>query len=138
LARWPLAVARVIAGAADVSATGRAAVKLPCGHEVRGLYDVQMRFDFDDADLVTLTFVGKRPSEAEMDRATREGLSQAVKDEGSRDIRVSDRLRLREDFDPRDDQRLQPYGPARRLVYSASKRMISVRTVAPLRISVNR
>jgi hypothetical protein len=76
---------------------------------------------------VNVNFIGKRPSNKEIDRVLRDCVSAAIKLDGTKDILGSPWLRKSAKDNPRDDELLQPYPGLKYLSYEASSKSISVR-----------
>lgn len=80
-----------------------------------------------DIYVVNVNFIGKHPSNKEVDRVLRDCLSVAVKRDGTKDILGSPWFRKRVGDDPNDDELLHTYGHFRYLSYEAASKNIGIR-----------
>ena len=75
---------------------------------------------------LNVSFIVKRPAVKDIDRALRECLAMAVKQDGSKDILVTPWFRKSEKDNPNDDAMLSPYGSLTNLIYEASTKLIKI------------
>ena len=125
-------VASVVLVPSAISAE-RPPVKLACAKNVPSFRDAEMLFDVAGAHSVIVTFVAKRPSTADIDRALRDCLAQAIRVDGSKDIVTAPLFRAREGANPDNDEDLRPYGILSNLVYIASNKSITVHKLEPIK-----
>ena len=76
---------------------------------------------------VQLTYVAKKPSNQDIDKALRNCLAVAAKDDSTKDILATAWLRKRAGNKPNDDDMLNPYGGMKYISYKASDKSIAVR-----------
>jgi hypothetical protein len=80
-----------------------------------------------NAYTVNVTFVGKRPSNFEIDKVLRDCIKAAARRDGTKDIVGSPWLRKRAKSNPLDDDLLKPYGDLKFLGYVAATKSIDIR-----------
>lgn len=78
---------------------------------------------------VNITYIGKRPSNKQLNTALRNCLDVAIKKDGSKDILATAWIRRNEGANPADDDELNPYGGMKYISYSASKKNVIVQDV---------
>ncbi|HEX6692061.1 MAG TPA: hypothetical protein VF110_13050 [Burkholderiales bacterium] len=106
------------------SAAGQQTVSLHCARGVPDYPDVEMSISGRDEHIVNVVFVGFRPSRARAEWSLRDCLGTAAKLDGSRNIVAFLWYRER---GQQAQELMEPFGPARRLVYQASSRQLVVR-----------
>ena len=78
---------------------------------------------------VDVTFIGKAPPNAQVDKILRQCAAAAVKRDASKDILVSGWIRKRPGGNPNDDDLLHPYGGLKFLGYDSKSKSIAVREI---------
>lgn len=78
---------------------------------------------------VDVTFIGKKPSNKQIDRSLRACASAAIKRDASRDILVSAWFRKRAGASAKNDTPLHPHGSMKYLSYEASSKKVAVRKI---------
>lgn len=82
---------------------------------------------------LNVTFIGKRPPNAEIDRVLRDCLAAAVKRDGTKDIMAAAWRRKGTMDNPYDDELTSPYGDAsKNLIYRAKAGAIKLETLMNL------
>lgn len=77
---------------------------------------------------VLVTYIGKKPTNKQLDAALRGCLAVAIKKDSSKDILATAWYRRKAGATPYDDDMLNPHGPGKYIVYSASSKKIEVRS----------
>lgn len=87
----------------------------------------EMKFDLGGAHQVNITYIGKRPARAQIARALRACLGQAIKIDGSKDIAAAAWFRAHPGDPEMKDVPLHPFGgPQTYLAYQAATRSVSI------------
>ena len=76
---------------------------------------------------VHVTFLGKKPTDKEIDRVLRDCLTVAAKRDTTKDILASPWFRKRPQGNKNDDELLRPYGSMKYLSFKADDKSIGVR-----------
>jgi hypothetical protein len=113
----------------NASATPEA-VRLECG-AVKGFKsEVEMKPTSNPRiNTVDVTFIGKKPSNKQIDKALRACAATAIKRDASRDILVSAWSRKRASSPVKSDTPLHPHGSMKYLSYEASSKTVAVRKI---------
>lgn len=114
---------------ADASAQPEA-VGLECG-AIKGFKsEVEMKPTSNPRiNTVDVTFIGKKPSNKQIDKALRACAATAVKRDASRDILISAWFRKRAGTPAKNDTPLHPHGSMKYLSYEASSKTVAVRKI---------
>src|SRR5687767_4242027 len=105
------------------SAAAQPAIPLHCARGVPDYPDAEMGISGRSEHILNVVFVGFRPSRGRAEWSLRDCLSTAAKLDGSRNIVAFLWYRER---GQRSQEPLEPFGPARRLVYHASSKQLVV------------
>lgn len=103
-------------------------VSLHCARGVPDYPDAEMSLSARSEHLVNVVFVGFRPSRARAEWSLRDCLGTAAKLDGSRNIVAILWYRER---GQQARELIEPFGPARRLVYQASSRQLVLERERP-------
>jgi|KBSSwiStaDraftv2_1062776.scaffolds.fasta_scaffold2239665_2 hypothetical protein len=106
-----------------IPATAQPTVSLYCARGAADYPDAEMSISGASDHVVNVVFVGFRPSRGRAEWSLRDCLSTAAKLDGSRNIVAALWYR---DRDRRALEVIEPFGPARRLVYRASSKQLVV------------
>lgn len=113
----------------DASATPEA-VRLECGGIKGFKSEAEMKPTSNPRiNTVDLTFIGKKPSNKQIDKALRACAATAIKRDASRDILVSAWSRKRAGAPAKNDIPLHPHGSMKYLSYEASSKTVAVRKI---------
>ena len=82
---------------------------------------------------LSLTFTGKRPTNAQVDAALRDCLAKANKMDGSKDMVASAWVKPRVGARDSEDQLLNPFGSMRYLGYKAATKTVSIQPITLMR-----
>jgi hypothetical protein len=118
----------VLLGAAQLSFAGPGATPLTCAAAPGIKTESKIQFvPSQGIYTVDVTFIGKRPSDKEIDRILRDCVAVAAKRDGTKDILGSPWFRKRVGDNPNNDDLLHPYEGLRYLSYEAASKNIGVR-----------
>jgi hypothetical protein len=106
-----------------VPVAAQQSVSLHCARGVPDYPDAEMSISGQSEHVVNVVFVGFRPSRSRAEWSLRDCLSTAAKLDGSRNIVAFLWYR---DRGQRAQEVIEPFGPARRLVYHASSKQLVV------------
>lgn len=112
------------------AAAASEAVRLECG-AIKGFKsEAEMKPTTNPRiNTVDLTFIGKKPSNKQMDKALRACAATAIKRDATRDILVSAWFRKRAGAPAKNDTPLHPHGSMKYLSYEASSKTVAVRKI---------
>jgi hypothetical protein len=82
---------------------------------------------------IFLTYIGKKPTNKQLDAALRDCLAVAIKIDGSKDILATAWYRPKRGANPYDDDQLNPYGAIQFISYTASTKTIGVHSLPTMK-----
>ena len=101
---------------------------LMCAKGIEGFKEAEMHLNVEGRHVVSVRFLGIRPSKSSADRAMRDCLDRATHKDTKKDIVANAWYRKSKNDSPARDELLQPYGAKTSLVYNASLKRMELRT----------
>ena len=90
-------------------------------------FQVEAEIEKTDITVVLVTFIGKKPSNEQAQKALRNCLDVAIKRDASKDILPTAWLRKKPGANKYDDEMLKPFGAGKYLSYKAATKKITVK-----------
>lgn len=79
---------------------------------------------------IFLTYIGKKPTNKQLDAALRDCLAVGIKMDGSKDILATAWYRRKRNGNPNDDDQLHPYNGMKYIAYTASTKTIEIHSLS--------